>query len=163
MRPGIRFERRQQVDDGAIYSVVTHRDRHGLEREIASGYEGPAPLSRGSHILWWIDLRAEGDGVPDSFRQARTWFDEHAQAFLCALNAEADNTDLLGIDSDSGVRLVSFEVDPAAGINGELRYWANSVQTGRNMPEVLRGIARDWYGILARLIPRTEEGPDMLM
>ncbi len=136
--PSITFFR-QKRRDGGIRTGVDVGDDTVLIR-----FEGGSK-DRDPTLLWYVDVRAEGAGLPTSPEEARRWFGEHAaelrdglEAMACLLPA--------GVDPSEGP--VRHEVLlPGTGrrkIKASIYVAFLRRAEATRMPAILRDVAEHW-------------------
>jgi hypothetical protein len=116
---------------------------HGFQ----PGSEEPDPA-----LLWFVDVRCEGDRLPDDSHGAREWFLAHDRYFVGLLARIAH--DQLEIGCDSELRPYTREYrDGPNGARVEIVVSAARRMVGREIAKKVEELAHQWRAVLESLEP----------
>ena len=138
----ITFYRQMRFDEG----LRTGIDVDGIEywhQYLPAADEGD------SGILWFVDIRLEGELLPDDPDDVRRWLRAHAGAITNALRVLSEQYDH-GLDADSDPQRKPIAGLPD-GVHGEIVLSASRRVEARRLGNVLAEIAEDWPALLSAL------------
>jgi hypothetical protein len=139
---------RQQRADGGIRTGID-ADGSTLVEDFQEGDQEQDPA-----LLWYIDLRCEGDALPTEVEPALEWSRANAEGFAEILETVADHL-AAGIDSEALPYRQPFpDRLPSAGI--EVAVSAMRRVAARNVAQELRHMSGHWAALLDALssVPR---------
>ena len=134
----------QRRQDGAERTGVEIDGDSVLER-FTGGPEADNPA-----LVWYIDLRCEGDGVPADLQSARRWLREHACEFTGALHRAAEQISA-GIDAD--IWPYQHDAGLIAGTPTKVVCSAMRRVDARELARHLTEWAEQWERLLDELAP----------
>ncbi|MEX0701907.1 MAG: hypothetical protein WD069_07410 [Planctomycetales bacterium] len=103
-------------------------------------------------LLWYVDVRGEGDSIPGAREELREWLLEHADSISTALLSLSDE---FQAGLDVGTWPASWEVpDRPEGVKLEIVISAARRIDGLEISHVLRELGRNWIQLVGR-IPRS--------
>ena len=109
-------------------------------------------------LLWVVDLRCDGPGVPDLPDNAMQWLSDHSSVISDGFD-RASATLGAGIDPDVSHRLFSDFDGLPDEVSLSIGCAVKDRETGRGIGGVLREIGRDWVALLDALeIPEWADG-----
>ncbi len=143
--PNLTFYRQARIDGGV---------RNGIELDEDSVFEhfeegGP---ERDPTLLWYVDLRCQGPGLPVDPRKAREWLIDNSDVICegfsrCASEFEA------GRDIDSYPLLWSEFSGVPAGVDMTIACATNRRTWGISLPLLLKDIELNWRERILQLQP----------
>lgn len=142
--PAITLYRQARFDGGVRTGIDI--DGNSVLMDYSEGDSDDNPA-----LLWYIDLRCEGETLPADPEEARKWLRRAAPAFKSALIAAADEL-RVGFDPEfhpfrRGIQL------PQADAHAEIVVSAIRIIDGRKAAELLRAFAAECEEILAKVSP----------
>ena len=138
------FFRQERVDGG----VRTGIDVDG--QTVLQDYQ-PGSDEHDPALLWYVDLRCEGDSLPATAQEARPWLIDHAPAITQALRELAEEL-TAGIDHE----LWPYERKVPGvqeGVHTRIVICAVRRLAATELANPLRDIAKNWNIFLDRLDP----------
>jgi hypothetical protein len=102
-------------------------------------------------LLWYVDVRCEGDVLPTEPQAARDWFLANEPYFVAEIRGLADEI-AIGVDNDIWPYQREL-ASPPDGCQAEVAVQAIRRLTGREMADNLRRLAVDWHPLLTQLEP----------
>ena len=142
---------RQKRYDGAVRTGV-ELDDELIAHRFSGGHADPDPA-----LLWYVDLRCEGEGIPDGSDEAAHWLLEQAaviQDGFCRFSEHIR----AGLDPD--IYSLNWTDFPDAPERVSLQIACSAVRRvdGRAMAAILSEIADNWLSIIRELdIPQEAE------
>ncbi|MGC1273196.1 MAG: hypothetical protein WBC44_05775 [Planctomycetaceae bacterium] len=138
----VTFYRQKRFDDG----LRTGIDVDGVEYWH---HYAPGPDEGDSGILWFVDVRLEGDSLPDDPDAVRSWLSMHAREITTALR-EFSQQYVIGLDAGPYPQRRQIEGLPD-NVDGAMVLSAAHRVEARRLGDVLAEIADDWPNLLAEL------------
>ena len=133
--------------------------RTGVELDgetIADRYEGggsePDPA-----LLWYVDLRCDGSGIPDGPDEASHWLIDHSDTIRSGFSAFAEH---LRAGADSDVYSLTWDKFENVPENVRISIACSAIRRidAREMASILKEIGDNWITIIHRLdIPQEAE------
>jgi len=112
----------------------------------------PGTEQHDPRLLWYLDVRCEGDALPEGPEHARSWLLKNHDFFVSQLNAIADE----GLDAgfDAEVKPLQRELSGAPdGAQITVVVFAVRRLLGREMADKVRAVARNWTSLIESLAP----------
>ena len=143
---------RQERADGGVRTGIELLGSPIAERFEEEASE-PDPV-----LLWAVDLRCDGAGVPESPDDALRWLSDLTPAISAGFDRAAATIGV-GIDPDVSIRLFSDFDGLPAEVSLSIGCAVKDRETGREIGGVLREIGRNWEALLdAFEIPEWADG-----
>lgn len=142
--PKLTFYHQVRFDGGRRTGVSVDDDADSLHH-----FE---PSDEGEHdprLLWYVDVRCEGDSLPTQPRQAQAWFVEHGCFFTEGLRQAAASIEV-GLDAELWPYR-QFLQDAPNGAQCEVVVQAVRRLAGRDVARHVRELAQKWGSILEQL------------
>ncbi len=109
----------------------------------------PGPDDGDAGIIWFIDVRIEGETLPDDPDEVFTWLNTHSTEITTALRRFAEHYE---VGLDAGPYPQRWEIERLPGdVDGEVVLSAANRIEGRQLGVLLGELADDWRNILAHL------------
>jgi len=137
--PTLTFHRQKRADDGVRTGVEV--DGRTLAEDFQEGSEEHDPA-----LLWYIDLRCEGDSLPTETESVLDRFRRESEALTSVLHSAADEIGA-GVDSESLPHQSKFH-DRVPDAVIQVAVSAMRRVASRNVAEELHRIADDWQNAL---------------
>lgn len=102
-------------------------------------------------LLWYVDLRCDGENLPGEADAARQWLRDIAPLIRAEMTAAADQLEL-GFDPELRPYVREIQQSPD-GVRMRLVASAARRLDGRAMADRIRGIEKNWDEILDQLRP----------
>jgi hypothetical protein len=102
-------------------------------------------------LLWYVDVRCDGDILPSEPQAARDWFLANETYFVAAMGKVAD-TIAIGVDSDIWPYQCELAAPPDR-CHAEVAVQAVRRLTGREIADNIRGLAANWCALFKQLEP----------
>ncbi len=136
---------RQARVDGGIRSGI-NADGEPVWESFEPGGSEPDPA-----LLWYVDVRCQGEGLPTDREAVRRWFVAQAPAIKAAFQALAEK---LRVGFDDEIWPYQYVVpEPPPGTSMKIVCSAvQSLELG-TLSRVLRNVAENWEQILEQLSP----------
>jgi len=143
--PNLTFYRQARIDGGIRTGIELDEDT--VFEHFEEGGPEPDPT-----LLWYVDLRCQGPGLPDDPRKAREWLIDHSDVICdgfsrCASEFEA------GRDVDSYPLLWSEFSGVPAGVEMTIACATNRRTWGISLPLLLKDIELNWRERILQLQP----------
>ncbi len=137
------FYRQKRVDEGV---------RTGLEvgeYELAWRFD-PGPGESNPILLWFVDIKCEGPGIPDGPEQAQEWFENHGQMLRRGLRSYAQE---IKTGTDIGFHSTTWNAEPQTSedVQVTISCSASNRVSARQMASILEDMADQWDEILDAL------------
>ena len=139
------FYHQARADGGKRTGIESDRDT--LLHHFAPGHEEHDPA-----LLWYVDLRCEGEGLPDTPEGARDWFVRNTDYFVAQLRAMANDGLSAGFDPDL-MPLERHLADAPDGVHVTVVVSAVRRLLARDIGPRLREFADHWGELLSQLCP----------
>ncbi len=135
---------RQARQDGGVRTAIEVNEDTVLHHFEEGGDESDPSL------LWWVDLRCEGPGLPKGAEEARRWLLTHAGSIKEGFGRLAEKLHA-GLDVD----LYPLQWSDFHGLPKRVKATAvcSAIRrvTARDIATVVRGLAGHWEEIIANL------------
>jgi hypothetical protein len=143
--PNLTFYRQARIDGGIRTGIELDEDT--VFEHFEEGGPEPDPT-----LLWYVELRCQGPGLPDDPREARTWLIDHEEVICdgfsrCASEFEA------GRDIDAYPLLWSKFSRVPAGVEMTIACATNRRNWAISLPLLLKDIELHWRERLQQLQP----------
>jgi hypothetical protein len=140
----VTFFRQGRYDGGIRTGVETDGVLVWHRFEKGTGEEDPA-------LLWYVDLRCEGDDLPSEREQAREWLMHQAPVIKSALNALAEKL-RAGYDDELWPYLFPVPDSPPGTSMKIVCSTTRGLEPG-DLAKTLKRIGSNWRPILRQLRP----------
>ncbi|HZW34920.1 MAG TPA: hypothetical protein VFF52_29625 [Isosphaeraceae bacterium] len=145
------FYRQKRYDGGVRTGLELDGDPIGERFEGGEGERDPA-------LIWYVDLRCEGPGIPDDPDLAEQWLFDHAPIIRDGFLRLAERL-RAGTDKDIYSLKWSDFPDAPEGVSMTIACSAVRRVDGREISAVLKDIASHWEDILQTIeVPEGAEG-----
>ena len=102
-------------------------------------------------LLWYLDVRCEGDGLPDDGTVARDWFLTHQAFFVSQLTKVADEELSAGFDAE--MRPFQREIVAPDGTRVLIVVSAVRRLVAREIAKNIRQVSQNWKSLMGQLVP----------
>lgn len=142
---GMVFYRQKRFDGGIRTGVELGQETILEHFEVGSEDRDP-------RLLWYLDVRCQGPGVPTDVESARHWFLETASIIKGGLTRFADESRRVGVDKDSYPLEWSDFPSGDDGVNRKLVCSLAQRMDGRDLAEIVDDVSRHWSERLESMI-----------
>lgn len=128
---------------------VDRRIRTGLEwndQTLAERFDD-GPGERDPVLLWYVDVKCEGPGIPEDPDLAEQWFVDHSEILRNSLGSYAEQ---LGPGIDMGMHSLTWNLAPETSENVQVTIACSAADriTARELPSIMKDLAVQWDGIM---------------
>ena len=135
--PKLTFYRQKRVDGGIRTGVELDGETILEEFEAGEGERDPA-------LLWYVDLRCDGSGVPNDADEAARWLLLKAPVIEEGFSRFANQLRRVGADVDAYPLLWSEFPDPGEGVAMKIACSTTRLTDARGIAEILDDVRSHW-------------------